>query len=143
VERLTFREWNALILLTGQALVSGWLAQDAMGREGSLAEISSTLLWAIGLMVAFNVAGIVIVTVIVSLARREALKDEKADERDRAVIARSMRNAYFVLSIGGAGTLVLLALGATPVVAAYSLFAALMSAGATDSISTLVYYRTG
>jgi formate/nitrite transporter FocA (FNT family) len=143
---MTFKEWNAAIMLAGQALVTGWLVNDAMrvrALEPTVAQVSRTLLWAIAAMVVFNIVGTIVVTILVSIARREELKDEAADERDRAVQMRSMRNAYVALSIGGAGSLLLLALGFDPILAAYALFAALMLAGATDSASQLYYYRFG
>jgi formate/nitrite transporter FocA (FNT family) len=141
--KLTFKEWNAVILLTGQVLVTAWLLQGTQGFDGNVSEISGRLIWAIGLMVAFNILGTIVVTVLVSLVRREALKDEAMDERDRSVSAKSMRNAYFVLSVGAASTLVLLAVGITPALGVYLLFGALMLAGATDSVSKLLYYRFG
>jgi formate/nitrite transporter FocA (FNT family) len=111
--------------------------------EPTVAQVSRTLLWAIAAMVVFNIVGTIVVTILVSIARREELKDEAADERDRAVQMRSMRNAYVALSIGAAGSLLLLALGFDPILAAYALFSALMLAGATDSASQLYYYRFG
>ncbi len=57
--------------------------------------------------------------------------------------AKSARNAYYALSFGGLGTLLMLALGADPVNGAYVLFFALMLAGAADSVSKLIYYRIG
>jgi len=51
--------------------------------------------------------------------------------------------AIVVLSTGAACTLLLLALGFDPVVAAYAPFTALMLAGATDSASQLYAYRFG
>jgi formate/nitrite transporter FocA (FNT family) len=143
---MTFKEWNAAIMLAGQALVTGWLVNDAMrvrALEPTVAQVSRTLLWAIAAMVVFNIVGTIVVTILVSIARREALRDEAADERDRAVQMRSMRNAYVALSIGAAGSLLLLALGVDPILAAYALFSALMLAGATDSASQLYYYRFG
>jgi ABC-type polysaccharide/polyol phosphate export permease len=143
---MTFKEWNAAIMLAGQALVTAWLVNDAMAAralERSVSEVSRTLMWATAAMVVFNIVATIIVTILVSVVRREALKDESADERDRAVAARSMRNAYVVLSIGAACSLLLLALGFEPVVTAYALFTALTLAGATDSASRLYAYRFG
>jgi formate/nitrite transporter FocA (FNT family) len=143
---MTFKEWSAMSMLAGQALVTAWLVDDAM-RAGALgrsvAQVSRTLMWATAAMVAFNIVATIVVAILVSIVRREELKDEAADERDRAVQTRSMRNAYIALSTGAACSLLLLALGLDPVVAAYALFTALMLAGATDSASQLYYYRFG
>jgi formate/nitrite transporter FocA (FNT family) len=143
---MTFKEWNAASMLAGQALVTAWLVDDAMragALERSVAQVSRTLMWATAAMVAFNIVATIVVAILVSIVRREELKDEAADERDRAVQTRSMRNAYIALSTGAACSLLLLALGFDPVVAAYALFSALMLAGATDSASQLYYYRFG
>jgi len=143
---MTFKEWNAAIMLAGQAVVSGWLVNDTMRARvpgPTVAQVSRTLLWAIAAMVVLNIVGTIVVTILVGIARREVLRDEAADERDRAVQTRSMRNAYIALSTGAAATLLVLALGFDPVLAAYALFTALMLAGATDSASQLYYYRFG
>jgi hypothetical protein len=82
-------------------------------------------------------------SILVSIARREEFKDERADERDQAVGLRGMRNAYFVASIAGVVTLFCLAFGVNPGGAAYALFGGLMLAGVVDAASRLVYYRIG
>ncbi|WP_437529586.1 hypothetical protein WME79_48040 [Sorangium sp. So ce726] len=143
---MTFKEWNAAIMLTGQALITGWLVLDAVSTQGwdaPVSAVSGKMLWALLASVAFNIVATIVVTIVVSVVRREALKDERADERDDAIAARSMRNGYIVLSIGGGLILALLALGGPPALGAYALFAALMLGGAADSVSKLIYYRIG
>ncbi|WP_437669864.1 hypothetical protein [Sorangium sp. So ce131] len=143
---MTFKEWNAAIMLTGQMMIAGWLVFDAVTTQGwdaPVSAVSQRLLWALLASVAFNVVATIVVTILVSVIRREQLKDERADERDKAILARSMRNGYLVLSSSGGAVLLLLALGGSPALGAYALLAALMLGGAADSISKLVYYRIG
>ena len=143
---MSFKEWNAAIMLAGQAVVSGWLIHDAVttpNGPGPVEAVATRLLYAIGFMVVFNVVATVAVTLWFGVVRRQVLEDERADERDQAIAARSMRNAYYVASVGGACTLLLLAFGVDPPLAAYALFSALMLGAAADSVSKLVYYRLG
>jgi len=144
---MTYKEWNAAIMVTSGVLVSAWVAFDALfgvdGWRGSVAHVAADMLWAIGYVVAFNILATIVVTILVSIVQREELKDEKSDERDHAVAAKAMRNGYFVLSIGCVAILVLLAFGAAPVLAVYALFGASMLAGVVFAASQLVYYRIG
>ena len=68
---------------------------------------------------------------------------EKADERDKLVSLRAMRNGYVIASLAGIASLFTLAFSANPAQAAYILFFGLMLAGVVDSVSRLVYYRIG
>ncbi len=141
---MSFKQWSAVIQLAGSAVVAIWLfanppAADAM----DFAAIARRLLWAVLALVAFNIVMTIVVVILVSIARREEMKDEAADERDRAIAGLSMRNAYAVGSIAAALALVPLALGADPILAAYALFAAPLLGGVTDAASRLVYYRLG
>jgi hypothetical protein len=143
---MSYKEWNAGILLVASLLISAWVAYDATyaGTFGApVAHLAQTLIYAILISIGFNIVAVIAVTIGVSIARREQFKDERADERDRAVAAKSMRNAYFALSIGGAATLAVLAWGPGGNLGVYALFAALMLANATDSASRLYYYRIG
>jgi hypothetical protein len=143
---MTYKEWNAAISLTGSVLVGVWLVRDLVGADrGAIdaSDVAIRLLWAIVFMVVFNIVALIALSILGAATRNDVLKDERSDERDRVVTARSLRNAYFVASIGGAGTLLLVALGGTPVAAVYVLFSALLLAGATDAVSRLLYYRVG
>lgn len=142
---MSFREWQSVISLAVSALVVAWLAFDLAsgGTGGSVAEVAMRLVWAIVAMILLNIVAAIAFVILVSIVQRQEWKDEKADERDRAVEARSMRNAYFVASGGGALTLLALAFGVAPSFGAYALFAALLAGGLTESISRLVYYRIG
>lgn len=143
---MTFKELNAAILVVGAVAISGWVAMDALGSgawQGPATGIAQTLVYAIFASIAFNIVAAIVMTILVSIVRGRQLKDERADERDREVASRSMRNAYFVASIGGALSLALVAWGPDNAVGAYALFGALMLAGATDSASRLYYYRFG
>ncbi len=141
---MSYKEWEAAIMVAGALVVSAWVAWETTSAPVSeLVPAASRLLWAVGAVIVFNILATIIVTVIVSATRRETFQDERADERDRAIAARAMRNGYAVLSVGGLGIIVLLALGVSPILATYALFGAMMLAGATDSASRLLYYRLG
>lgn len=143
---MTFKEWHAAVMLAGAAVMSGWVAVEVVqpgALERSVAEISTRLIWVIGYAVAFNIVAMIVVAILVGIVRREELRDEPADERDRLVDARAMRNGYLALSVAGAGCLLALALGLEPGLGAYALFAALMASGAVHAASQLVYYRLG
>lgn len=134
----------AWVQLLGVALVGGWLAWDALngGAVGATAEIAQKLLWAVGAMIGFNIVGAIIGTILVSIAQREELKDEPADERDHAVAARSLRNSGIATSIVAALALIPLALGVDANLAIYALFVAPVIGGTINAASELYYYRT-
>lgn len=140
---MSFKEWTAVVQVAGVILIGGWVVLDALGGGWvqPLAAVAMKLLWTIGAVIVFNIVAIIVVAILVSIAQRAELKDEKADERDRLVATRSGRNGYVVTSLGAAIALGAVAFGAEPVVAIYALFAAPMLGGATDAISQLVYYR--
>jgi hypothetical protein len=142
---MSFKEWTAVVQVVGVILVGGWVALDAIGGGAAqpLAAVAMKLVWTIGAVILFNIVAIIIVAILVSIAQRAELKDEKADERDRWVATRSSRNGYVVTSIAAALALVAVAFGVEPVLAIYALFAAPMLGGATDAVSQLVYYRLG
>lgn len=143
---MSFKEWNAAVMLASAVAIGAWLMWDAASRQAwnePAAEAARTMLWALLASIVINVVGMILVAIAVSVARREAMEDERADERDRSVGARSMRNAYGVLSAAGALVLVVSALGGSPAAALYLLMAGLLLAGATDAASRLVYYRIG
>lgn len=141
---MTYKEWEAVVQIASAAVIGAWVSFEAVTDPAtSVAEAAGRLLWAILFVVLFNIAAIIVITILVSIARREEFKDEKADERDRAVGTKGMRNAYLVASIGGVASLFALAWGYDPSVAAYIVFGGLMLAGVVDAISRLVYYRIG
>ena len=143
---MTFKQWQAVVALAVQGLIAGWLVIDATRSpvlDPTVAATATKLMWAMLAIVGVNIVGNVIVAIVVSVARGEALKDERADERDKAVTAMSGRNAYFVLALAGLGTLLMLALGVGPVIGAYALFGAMLLAGEADSVSKPIYYHVG
>lgn len=143
---MTFKQRQALIALAVQVLIAGWLVSDAARNPVLDANVTATatkLMWAKLAIVVVNIVVNIIIVIVVSAVRGQEFKDERADERDSAVNAKSARNAYYALSFAGLGTLLMLALGADPVIGAYVLFLALMLAGAADSVSKLIYYRIG
>lgn len=141
---MTFKEWNAVIMIATSAIIAAWVVFESLSNPAvGLAAVAGRLVWAIGLSILLNILLVIGMAIAVSIARREEFKDERADERDRAVNDRSMRNGYFVASITGLVCLVVLAAGADPALAIYTLFGGLMLAGVADAASRLVYYRLG
>jgi hypothetical protein len=142
---MSFKEWTAVVQIVGVIVIGGWVVLDAFGggAAGPLAAVAMKLVWAIGAVIAFNIVAMIVTAILVSIAQRAELKDERADERDRSVAARSSRNGYMVTSIGAAAALLMVAFGLDPVIAIYALFVAPMLGGATDAVSQLVYYRIG
>ena len=141
---MTSKELMAWVQLLGVAGVGGWLAWDALngGAAGSTAAIAVKLLWAVGAMIGFNILGAIIGTILVSIAQREELKDEPADERDHLVSAKSLRNSAIATSILAALALIPLALGVDATFAVYALFVAPVVGGTINAASELYYYRT-
>jgi predicted membrane protein len=144
---MTFKELTAAVQLISVAVVIWWVWSQVGGNPEvttSVPAAATMLLWAIGISVVFNIAAMILGAILVSIAQRAQMKDERADERDRSVNDRSMRNGYLVMSVGALVALLVLAFGnVPPVTAAYALFAAAMLGGAADALSRLVYYRIG
>jgi hypothetical protein len=143
---MTFKDLTAIAqLLTGAAAI-WWLGQDAAngGLVGATAaSTAQKLLWVIGAVILANIVVTIIGAILVSIAQREELKDEKDDERDRLIQAKSQRDGYFAASVLGALALIPLAMGVDPLLAVYGLFAAPMAGGLVSAVSQLVYYRIG
>jgi hypothetical protein len=140
--RMALKQWNAVIELSAQALITVWLLLNA-GNAHTIAEVATMLLWAGGTMIVLTIAGAIIVSILIGIARRDGRREDIADERDRLIFAKSMRNAYFGISVACLATLIVLAMGIDPIVAVYTLFGGGMLAGAVGSVSQLVYYRIG
>lgn len=141
---MTYKELNAAVMILSGAGIAAWVAWQAMTVPApDLESVAWRLLYAIGLNIIINIALMIVATILVSIAQRAELKDERADERDRSISDRSLRNGYFAVSIGGLAVIIMLALGQGPIVAAYALFGVLMLGGLIDPVSRLVYYRVG
>jgi hypothetical protein len=141
---MTYKEWEAVVNILGAVVIGAWVIFEAVSDPAtSVAEAAARLLWAILFVVLFNIAAMIVMTILVSIARGQEFKDERADERDRAVSLKGMRNGYVVASTIGALSLFPLAWGYDPAVAVYVLFGGLMLAGVVDAASRLVYYRIG
>jgi len=141
---MTYKELNAAVMILSGAGIAAWVAfQAATAPAPDLESVAWRLLYAIGLNIIINIALMIVATILVSIAQRSELKDERADERDRSISDRSLRNGYFAVSIGGLAVIITLAMGQGPIVAAYALFAVLMLGGLIDPVSRLVYYRVG
>jgi hypothetical protein len=143
---MSFKQWNAMLMLSSAAIVGGWVVVDlltaGMPRTG-VAAVAARLLWAGLAMIVINIAAAIGTAIVGSIINRAEFKDERADERDKAVYAKSMRNAYFVVSVGGLVTMFVLALGYDPSIAAYTVFGGGVLAGAAGALSQLVYYQLG
>ena len=141
---MTFKQWNAVIMLVGVVAIALWLVLDLTSSNvHSVAAVAARLLWAGLAMIVFNIVAAIGTAIIGSIVTRKEFKDEAADERDKAVYARSMRNAYFVVSVGGLAALLSLALGYDPAAAAYAIFLGGLLAGGAGALSQLIYYRIG
>jgi uncharacterized membrane protein len=140
---MTQKELEAWVMVLSAIVISGWVWWDATsnGVPADVPGAAWKMVWAIGYVIVFNIIAVIVGVIVVSIVQREVVKDEKADERDRQVVNRSMRNGYFVLSIGVGGVILWQALGLSPELGPYALFAISMLAGATFSASQLVYYR--
>lgn len=141
---MTYKEMNAAVMLVNAVVVSICVLMTAVGMpEASVAEVAQLLCWAILAAIVLNIVAVIVFTILMSIAQGSELKDERSDERDHAVHAKAMRNAYFAASIGGALALVVWAMGGEVALGVYVLFGGLMLAGAIDGASRLFYYRIG
>ncbi len=141
---MSYKQINAAIGVAFSVAVAIGVTLDAMFNPISdPTVIAGRLLWAIGFSILFNIIAVIVVSILAGIAGRKEFKDERADERDVMVAARSMRNAYFVASIGGLVVIIMVAAGADPGLAVYVLFMGLLLAGAADAASRLVYYWIG
>ncbi|HWA18066.1 MAG TPA: hypothetical protein VG757_03660 [Devosia sp.] len=140
---MSHKEMTAAIMVLGAIVISAWVAWSTTsgGLPATGAEAARNMLWAIGYVIGFNIVAVILGTILVSIVRREELRDEATDERDRLVNSRAMRNGYFVLSIGVLAVLFAQAFGLDAVLMPYALFGISMLAGAAFGISQLVYYR--
>ncbi|MEQ1901919.1 MAG: DUF2178 domain-containing protein [Devosia sp.] len=142
---MTAKEISAVVMVLSAIAISAWVAWDMThgGLAASLSEAAWKMLWAIGYSIGLNIVAVIIGVIAVSIVQREEVKDERADERDKLVNGKAMRNAYFVLSIGVLLVLIWQALGLEAVFGPYALFGVSMLAGVTFAISQLYYYRMG
>ncbi|WP_439602190.1 hypothetical protein [Devosia sp.] len=141
---MSFKEWEAVVNIIAALAIGAWVIFEALTNPPVTVEaVAGRLLWAILFGVLFTIAAMIVMSILVSIARREEFKDEKADERDKLVALRAMRNGYIVASVAGIASLLTLAFSADPARAAYVLFGGLMLAGIIDAGSRLVYYRIG
>lgn len=143
---MSHKEMMAGIQLVGQVLVAVWLVWDLLNGGLTGATVMSAaikLLWVIGAVIVFSIVATIVMTIVVSAARREEFKDEPADERDLLIEAKSQKWNAYATSTVAALALFPLALGADPVFAVYALFGAPMIGGTINAIYQLYYYRVG
>ncbi len=96
--KMELKQWNAIIELAAQLVITAWLVFNA-GQAQTVAAVAAMLLWAGGAMIILTILGAIVVSILVNIARKEGRRGDRADERDRAIYAKSMRNAYFFVSI--------------------------------------------
>lgn len=139
-----YKQWTAIVQLAGVVVVGIWLATEAgAGLSGTVPAMATTLLLATGGLVVFNIVGMIIVTILVTMVQQRPLKDEPADERDDLIDARSSRIGYIVTSALAVLTLVPLTMGGDPALAVLMLFMAPLAGGVVHAAAQLVYYRLG
>ena len=117
---MSMKEWTPIIQLVGVVLVAGWLLIDGLGGGFSatdFAEVAMRLVWVIVAAIVFNIVATILVAIGVGIATRAEFKDEKADERDIAIDAKSMRNGGVITSSVAALSLVAIAFGVVPIFA--------------------------
>jgi hypothetical protein len=142
---MTVKEIQSWVMVLGAIVISGWVAWDAAngGVAASVGEAAWKMLWAVGYVIVFNIFAMILGVILVSIVRREEVRDEATDERDRLVSSKAMRNGYFVLSTGVVGVLLWQALGLPAELGPYALYGISMLAGAVFAASQIVYYRIG
>jgi hypothetical protein len=140
---MSYKEWEAVVNIIAALVIGAWVIFEALANPSATVAAVAGRLWAILYGVLFTIAAMIVMSILVSIARREGFRDEKADERDKLVGLRAMRNGYVIASIAGVASLFTLTFIANPAEAAYVLFFGLMLAGVVDAASRLVYYRIG
>lgn len=143
---MTQKELEAGVMVLSAIVISAWVAWDAV-QGGVPAELSGAawkMVWAVGYSILFNIVAVILGHILVAIVTRGGeVSDERADERDRLINGKAMRNGYFVLSIGVLGVLIWQGLGLPATLGPYALFGISMLAGGTYALSQLIYYRIG
>lgn len=141
---MTQKELEAWVMVLSAIVISAWVWWDAT-RGGLPADVSGAawkMVWAVGYSILFNIIAVIVGHILFAIITggRE-ISDEKADERDRLINGKAMRNGYFVLSIGVLGVLIWQGLGLPATLGPYALFGISMLAGGTYAASQILYYR--
>lgn len=139
------KEISAAVMVIGSIVISAWVVWEmtTAGMASTMSEAAWKMLWAIGFSIAFNIVAVIVGFIVVSIIQREAVKDERADERDKVIGRTAMASAYLVLSIGVLGVLICQALGMPANLTPYALFGISMLAGGSHAATQLVLYRMG
>lgn len=141
---MTQKVLEAWVMVLSAIVISVWIWWDATsnGLPADLSAAAWKMLWAIVSVIVFNIVAMIVGNILFAVVTLgKTIPDEKADERDRLINSKGMRNGYFVLSIGVVGMLIWQAFGLPAVLGPYGLFGISMLAGATYAASQLVYYR--
>ena len=97
---LTQKELEAWVMVLSAIVISGWVAWDAMGNgvPGELPAAAWKMVWAVGYSVLFNIVAVIVGHILVAIVTGGTqISDERADERDRLINGKAMRNGYFML----------------------------------------------
>lgn len=139
---MSTKQIEAVVMIISAVVISIWVWMKASASlPDTMSGAAWEMLWAIGYVIAFNIVAMIVGVIVASIAQGEEVKDERADERDKAIQARSMTVAYLVLSIGVLLVLIWQALGLAPNLVPYALFGISMLAGVGQAVSRLVLYR--
>jgi hypothetical protein len=140
---MSMKELSALVMVLSAIVISWWIGSDLMtnGPAADMPAAAWEMLWAIGYVIVFNIIASIIGAIVLSIAAREEIKDEAADERDRAINGKAMTVGYFIMSVGVLGVLFWQAFGLAPNMVPYALFGVSMLAGAAYAAVQLVLYR--
>ena len=141
---MTQKELEAWVMVLSVFVISGWVWLDAT-RSGVPADVSGAawkMVWAVGYSILFNIVAVIVGHIVFAIfTGGKQITDERADERDRLINGKAMRNGYFVLSIGVLGVLIWQGLGLPAQLGPYALFGISMLAGGTFAASQILYYR--
>jgi uncharacterized membrane protein YbjE (DUF340 family) len=140
---MSTKEIEAVVTVLS-AIVIGvwvWMGVAAKGFAPTASAAAWEMLWAIGYVIAFNIVAMIVGVIVVSIAQREEVKDQRADERDKLINGKSMAVAYFLLAIGVLGVLIWQAVGIDGNLIPYVLFAISMVAGVGSAIAKFTLYR--
>ena len=130
---MTFREKSAAVTIAAILLVYGLFGL----------KIWSTLPNPVGAVVALVVTtiGMIVIEIVAHVALIIHRRPEPADERDRIIGLRSVRNAYYVLGAGVWMVMLLAVVQVPPAQLAYALMGAFVLAELVRNLGELVYAR--
>jgi predicted membrane protein len=140
---MSTKQIEAVVMVLSAIVIAAWVMMDVQGTglAPNAAAAASDMLWAIGAVIVFNIVAMIVGVILVSIAQREEVKDERADERDQLINGKSNSVAYLLLSLGVLAVLIGQALGVADNLVPYLLFGVSLLAGVGSAIAKLVLYR--